>query len=74
MIERISFYSPPFAGSKVFFTKIYICHSIIASEQLELGFSTSTTIIFRPETMRKSKIAGCFKLYGKNNIVVEVEA
>jgi hypothetical protein len=41
---------------------------------LELGFSTSTTIIFRPETMRKSKIAGCFKLYGKNNIVVEVEA
>jgi hypothetical protein len=59
---------------KFFFTKIYICHSIIASEQLELGFSTSTRIIFRPETMRKSKIAGCFKLYGKNNIVVEVEA
>jgi len=38
MIERISIYSRPFAGSKVFFTKIYICHSIIASEQLERGF------------------------------------
>ena len=74
MIERISFILDPLLDLKFFFTKIYICHSIIASEQLERGFSTFTRIIFRPETMRKSKIAGCFKLYEKNNIFVEVEA